>query len=86
MLSIHTKRDCVAADQDPISEIDRKRVINKAKRCLEWAQDSDRPPVPGAANMTDDQVTVRVRFTVRVKVRVRVTIRIRVTVRVSVRA
>ena len=40
----------------PISEIEKKRVINKAKRCLQWAQDADRPPVPGAANMTDDQV------------------------------
>ena len=48
---------CVAGGcREPISEIEKKRVINKAKRCVQWAQDADRPPVPGAANMTDDQV------------------------------
>ena len=41
---------------DSISEIDRKRVVSKAKRCLEWAQDPERPAVPGAEQMTQDQV------------------------------
>ena len=40
----------------PITGIERKRVINKAKRSLAWAQDADRPPVPGAEKMTHDQV------------------------------
>jgi len=50
-------------DREPISEIDRKRVINKAKRCLQWAQDSDRPLVPGAENMTDDQAAAIMLYT-----------------------
>ena len=45
---------------DSINEVEKRRVINKAKRCLEWAQDADRPPVPGAEKMTDDQVGPRV--------------------------
>ena len=40
----------------PISKIDSLRVIKKAKRCLQWAQDAGRPPVPGAQKMSADQV------------------------------
>ena len=41
---------------DPISEIESLRVTAKAKRCLQWAQDPARLPVPGAQKMTNDQV------------------------------
>ena len=50
----------------PIKIKDRNHVIAKAIRCLEWAHDPARPVVPGAENMTKDQV--RVRFRVRFRV------------------
>ena len=40
----------------PIDELDRDHVIGQAERCLAWAHDSARPAIPGAENMTKDQV------------------------------
>ena len=41
---------------DPIHNNERKIVIDKAKRSLAWARDPGRAVVPGAENMTEDQV------------------------------
>ena len=41
---------------DPITQFDRKRVMHAATRCLAWARDPARAPVPGAENLTNDQV------------------------------
>ena len=40
----------------PISSKDRDEVIDQATRCLAWAHDPARLPVPGAESMTNDQV------------------------------
>ena len=42
---------------DIIDEYARNILIEQAKRCLAWAHDPDRAAVPGAENMTEDQVT-----------------------------
>mgnify|MGYP003330309990 CR=1 FL=1 len=34
----------------------RNILVEQAKRCLAWAHDPDRAAVPGAENMTKDQV------------------------------
>ena len=39
-----------------MSKRDRKKLIAKAKSCLAWANDPARAAVPGAENMTNDQV------------------------------
>ena len=44
----------------PINKKDRDRVIDKARRCLAWAHDKERPAVPGADAMTNDQVRARI--------------------------
>ena len=61
-------------------------MIEQARRCLAWAHDQARTVVPGAENMTEDQVRVRVRGRVNFRVRVRARVRVRVLVRVRVRA
>ena len=55
-LDLDTETNTDTSQLHLISKIEKKRVINKAKRCLQWAQDADRPRVPGAENMTNDQV------------------------------
>ena len=40
----------------PIKKKKGAIVIDRASRCLEWARDRSRPSVPGAADMSDDQV------------------------------
>ena len=60
----------VYSDLNHISKNERNILIQKAKRCLAWANDPARTVVaPGAENMTKDQVRVRVRDRVRVRVR-----------------
>ena len=51
-----SKRDSAFSGIRPIDEIDRTIMIEKAKMCLEWAHDPSRAAVPGAENMTDNQV------------------------------
>ena len=43
----------------PIDKIDRHIVNDKAEMSLAWAHDPARPVVPGAENMTNDQVRLR---------------------------
>ena len=40
----------------PITALDSDQVIHKAKACLAWAHDPDRKAIPGAENLTKDQV------------------------------
>ena len=61
-------------------------MIEQAKRCLAWAHDPARTVVPGAEDMTKDQVRVRVRVRARVRVRIRVRVRARASARVRVRS
>ena len=42
----------------PISESDRDRIIDRARRCLAWAYDPARAPVPGAESMNNEQVSL----------------------------
>ena len=48
-------------DVEIIDESARNRLIEQAKSCLAWAHDPARTVVPGAENMTKDQVRVGVR-------------------------
>ena len=43
---------------ETIAKDDRIKVIDRAKRSLAWSRDPARQPVPGAENMTDDQVSL----------------------------
>ena len=43
-------------DMLPIDEEEQDYVIDKARRCVTWAHDPTRPPMPGAGAMTNDQV------------------------------
>ena len=56
---------------DIIDEHSRNILIEQAKRCLAWAHDPARTVVPGAEDMTKDQVRVRVKVRFRVRVRVK---------------
>ena len=40
----------------PITALDSDQVIHKAKACLAWAHDPARKAIPGAENVTKDQV------------------------------
>merc|ERR1712210_371622 len=42
---------------------DRNEVIDKATRCLAWANDPARPVVPGAEAMTNDQAAAIMLYT-----------------------
>jgi len=50
-------------DTEPVSDLDRKKVVHKAKRCLAWANDPERERIPGADNVTNDQAAAIMLYT-----------------------
>ena len=56
--SRRSQRDNSLSQPVPISESDRDRVIDRARRCLAWAYDPARAPVPGAESMNNEQVSL----------------------------
>ena len=57
--SFKTKSKTSASDVGIIDQYERNRVLHAAERCLAWAHDPARTAVPGAENVTDDQVFSR---------------------------
>merc|ERR1719247_3811515 len=50
-------------DVDVMDKYSRNTLIEQAKRCLEWAHDPARTPVPGAEDMTKDQAAAIMLYT-----------------------